>query len=227
MMHGCIALTDVNNIEFQAQQEWNGKWNLDTISYKYNYREQKVLTESDLKFALNTAMRSWDVEIPVKFESWKTSLGLPPHIVIDFKTPDEDQYFKDRPSVLAYAYFPGTQKQGEIVFNLAYIWSIHGKGVDAHLIDPIHYKPNSGTLIKTWNITHVLIHELGHSIGLTHDETMSTQDVMDPYYSGMLELSANDIKRVRAKYGNTDMPIHRYSRWKKFLKALMRRMELS
>jgi len=120
--------------------------------------------------------------------------------------------FKERPTVLAYAYFPGQGSvSGQIVFNDSYIWSTNGKSIigkkakELGLIDPRSSDTNQ---YKTYNIIHVLIHELGHSLGLRHDAHGDTQDVMDAYYSGKLNLSEWDILRIRLKY-----PARIFSRW--------------
>jgi hypothetical protein len=52
-------------------------------------------------------------------------------IKIMFRKKEDDDIFRDRHGVLAYAYFPKTSKQGEIVFNLDKIWSVDGDGVKA------------------------------------------------------------------------------------------------
>lgn len=64
------------------------------------------------------------------------------------------------------------------------------------------------TNLKTFNIIHVLMHELGHSLGLRHDEHNDSNDVMDAFYSGKLGLSDWDIIRIRLKY-----PVRVFSNW--------------
>jgi predicted Zn-dependent protease len=85
-------------------------------------------------------------------------------------------------------------------------------------------KPVDGK--RSWNLIHVMIHELGHTLGLMHDEHLETSDVMDPYYNAkMLDLSDWDITRIRNLY-----PVrtfggrwHLYSRLKRWLVKRKRR----
>jgi hypothetical protein len=150
-------------------------------------------------------MTTWDLEIPVTFKPvWMTKEYHTPNITIDFKSSEEDEYFKDRPSVLAYAYFPRQgDVSGKVVFNDDYIWSTNGKGVKGNIALENGWleRANPSATYKTFNIIHVLIHELGHSLGLKHDAHNDSQDVMDAYYSGKLELSDWDLYRIRLKYG--------------------------
>tara|TARA_R110000822_G_scaffold19282_2_gene63032 strand:+ start:1109 stop:1804 length:696 start_codon:yes stop_codon:yes gene_type:complete len=208
MKPDCIIIRNELNgkVEFVSEQtEWQHKWEKDVLTYDVEYHESlKLLSKRQLKRAVNLAVSTWNFEIPLKFKSaWNTQAD----IEIRFKTKDEDNYFKDKPSVLAYAYFPGQSNySGKVVFNASYIWDLKGKGIKGSeavkkgLVDNA-YPTN---ILKTYNLYAVLIHELGHTLGLKHDVSGSKEgsDVMDAYYSvNNLDLSDRDILRIRVKYG--------------------------
>ena len=211
-MNRCVVYANMNHESNEyledIQEEWEHKWE-DPIIWYDVIGECRTIQTKKVKRALNLAMTTWDIEIPTKFKPvWMTRRNQPkkiPNITIDFKSSEEEKYFKDKPSVLAFAYFPGQgQVSGKVVFNNDYIWSTNGKGISGKnakkkgWIDPRSSDTNE---YKTFNIIHVLIHELGHSLGLRHDAHNDTKDVMDPYYSGKLGLSDYDILRIRQKYG--------------------------
>ena len=208
MKPDCIIIRNELNgkVEFVSEQtEWQHKWEKDVLTYDVEYHESlKLISKRQLKRAVNLAISTWNFEIPLKFKSaWNTQAD----IEIRFKTKDEDNYFKDKPSVLAYAYFPGQSNySGKVVFNASYIWDLKGKGIKGSeavkkgLVDNA-YPTN---ILKTYNLYAVLIHELGHTLGLKHDVSGSKEgsDVMDAYYSvNNLDLSDRDILRIRVKYG--------------------------
>ena len=56
-----------------------------------------------------------------------------------------------------------------------------------------------------------MIHELGHSIGLSHAEINNGEDIMDPYYNGKITLSDYDKTRIQAKYG-----VRIFSKWSRY-----------
>lgn len=195
-----------------TQEEWPHKW-ANKIMYYDVTDTCRTLDFKKVKKALNFAMTTWDLEIDIKFHPiWRTSGLMNTNLKIDFESAEENTYFEDKPTVLAYAYFPGQGSvSGKVVFNNEYIWSLDGKpisGKDAKAKGWVNMNTSDNVSIKTWNIIHVLIHELGHSLGLKHDAHNDTKDVMDPYYSGKLELSEWDILRIRLKY-----PARVFSRW--------------
>ena len=202
-----IARNEVSgNVEFIEQQtEWKHKWEKDILTYDVEWHESlKLISKRKLKRAVNLAISTWNFEIPLKFKSaWNTQAD----IEIRFATKDEDNYFKDRPSVLAYAYYPGQgNASGKVVFNASYIWDLKGKGIKGKDAIKKGLVENAypDNILKTYNIYAVLIHELGHTLGLKHDVTGAKDgsDVMDPYYSvENLDLSDRDIYRIRVKYG--------------------------
>ena len=208
MKPDCIIIrNDLNGkVEFVSEQtEWEGKWNKDVLYYDVEYHESlKLISKRQLKRAVNLAISTWNFEIPLKFKSaWNTQAD----IEIRFRTKEEDNYFKDKPSVLAYAYFPGQGSvSGQVVFNASYIWDLKGRGIrgDEAIKKGLVENAYPDNILKTYNIFAVLIHELGHTLGLKHDVTGSGEgaDVMDAYYSvDNLDLSDRDIYRIRVKYG--------------------------
>ena len=218
----------MNKIEFieDTQTEWRHKWTLDVMYYDV-ISPCRTLEEKKVRKALNLAMTTWNLEIPIKFKSnWNNRRNPISNITIDFKTSDEDHYFKDKPSVLAYAYFPGQgDVSGKVIFNNDYIWSTNGKPISGKKAKEKGYVVDAydDNQLKTYNLIHVLIHELGHTLGLRHDAHNDTSDIMDPYYSGKLELSNYDLMRIRAKYG-----IRVWKRWDWYtiVKRTVARMKL-
>ena len=184
------------NGSFEVTKELTAKWNNEVITYTIkNYTNDF----DDLRKALNLAMTSWDIEIPVKLKyiSNKTA-----DINLEFSV--SDKYFTDSPGVLAYAYFPDSgDLSGKIVFNDNYLWSIDGKPISAAEYTRRTGKPVSdyNNMFATYNILHTLIHEIGHSLGLIHSNFKT--DVMYPFYNGVTELSYNDILRITNKYGKS------------------------
>tara|TARA_Y100001949_G_scaffold146308_1_gene129844 strand:+ start:200 stop:937 length:738 start_codon:yes stop_codon:yes gene_type:complete len=202
----CVALAQESGVEFETdeQKEWHDEWPGKVIYYAIDYNNEcPLIPMKKMKRAVNIAMTTWNLEIPIKIKS-KYTIWRKADIIISFRKAKDDQYFNERPGVLAYAYFPGTSKAGEIVFNTDYIWATHSDGilgseaVKLGLVDQ-SFPTNK---LKTWNILQTLIHEIGHSLGLRHDSDNNSRDVMDPYYdANVLDLSDRDLLRIRLKYG--------------------------
>ena len=207
MKPDCIIIrNDLNGkVEFVSEQtEWQHKWEKDVLTYDIEHHETlKLISKRQLKRAVNLAVSTWNFEIPLKFKSaWNTQAD----IEIRFKTKEEDDYFKKKPSVLAYAYYPKTSKKGEVVFNASYIWDLKGKGIKGSdaIKKGVVENAYPTNILKTYNLYAVLIHELGHTLGLKHDISGAKDgaDIMDAYYSVTnLDLSDRDIYRIRVKYG--------------------------
>ena len=109
--------------------------------------------------------------------------------------------FKERPSTLAYAYFPnGAQIGGDITFNDSVIWSMRGEKRNAHEVYPDKYPTNTKTKLRTYNMIHTLMHECGHAIGLKHCQEHK-DCIMYPYYNGRVTLHDHDVGRIQSFYG--------------------------
>ena len=92
----------------------------------------------------------------------------------------------DGPSgTLAHTFYPppnGESAAGDMHFDIAENWSCKSTGI---------------------NIGIVALHEIGHALGLAHENT-STVAVMDPYYNSKLtSLQTDDINGALAIYGGS------------------------
>lgn len=92
-------------------------------------------------------------------------------------------YIDGSSGVLAHAYQPGT----EAIFGAG--GTIAG---DMHL-------DSSEDWVNTFDLSSVILHELGHSLGLNHSEDVNS--IMYPYYSGALTLGTDDIAGIQSIYG--------------------------
>ena len=199
------------NGSFSIESELTAKWNKPELTYSIiNYTQDF----DKLRTTLNLAMTSWDIEIPIKLKWVKENSN----ITLAFSTTDK--YFTDSPGVLAYAYFPDSGSlSGKIVFNDNYLWSIDGKPISAqeYMKRTGKQVSNMDNMFSTYNILHTLTHEIGHSLGLIHSNFKD--DVMYPFYNGVMDLSDNDILRITNKYGKSS----NNKRLKEWLKRRLRR----
>jgi len=235
-MKSCIAYaTTKHSREFvetqEDQTEWSGKWE-EKIMYYDVIGECRTMTEREVRKALNLAMTTWDIEVDIVFKPvWYSEFDTA-NLTIDFKDAKDDDLFKTSPSVLAYAYFPSQGSvSGKVVFNNDYIWTVHGRPISGFKAkDNGWINPDTSDFsnIKTYNIITVLIHELGHSLGLRHDVTGASDgdDAMDAFYDGNLNLSDRDVFRILLKYpARVYSRFNHYGRLKRWLARKKQRLQ--
>lgn len=192
------------------QSEWPYKWEKDPVTYSVIRGSDDLAGESIERLMVNLAMTTWDIEIKPRLK-W-VPISQSPDIRVEWKNQEDDEMFRTMNGVLAYAYFPNTSKSGQIVFNDKYLW-----GPKSDLVS-VTNPDGSISRVKQYNALHTLIHEIGHSIGLLHNETM-IDSVMYPFYNGQLNLTQNDIDRIVSKYSAQSWSKWSYLTIKKWLMA--------
>ncbi len=225
----CIMEEDPDhNIGFQSNYEgesanaiaeWKHKWETNIVTYGVTNESKHFPNSSIENRAMTVALRVWGLRIKdIKFRRIRDTTAQTPDIPLTFIEAENDKLFTDRPSVLAYAYFPTNSPiGGDITFNESRHWSLDGAPIPAWRVDPIHYDKDSPVKMASYNMVHTMIHEIGHALGLKHDEY--TRDaIMYPYYNGSVNLHTRDIERIQLFYGKRNIS----SRWTDYFARRLR-----
>lgn len=155
---------------------------------------------------IRDAFGRWAAVSPLHFVEVGDS-GLPwddvgasqPNIRIGWFTADhgDGEPFDGANGVLAHAFFPppnGVTAAGDIHFDDAEVWAT---SPTSPMLAPTVSTTSGG---GPFDLNEVATHEIGHSLGLDHEEVQSS--VMQPTYSGTFtSLFQDDIDGIRSLYG--------------------------
>ena len=221
------------NLDFSYTEieEWKHKWNPEKhvdrngkakawgfVTYKVTNTSENFPDDNFEDKALTIALRQWGLRCKdIRFKRIRDQ-SIRADIEMRFVKAEDDKMFKERPSTLAYAYFPnGTRIGGDITFNDSVLWSMRGERVNAHEVYPDTYPPNTKTKLRTYNLIHTLMHECGHAIGLKHC-SQHKKCIMYPYYNGEVVLHNHDVERIQSFYGKRTLYIRIINYFKKRMK---------
>lgn len=181
---GSRLLKFSDNLEGIDEEEYPHSWPEGEVSYRLNNNSMDFEV-SYQKRAVTVALRTWQLRInKLKFRRERN-----PDSAVDINISFEPHDKFSSKNVLAHAYYPG---QGEISGDC----EINDEDWD--WVSNVH----ESTMGKPPLVT-VMIHEMGHSLGLRHDPTDQTSimypsiDLGNPGY----KLSQRDITRIQNRYG--------------------------
>ena len=166
---------------------------------KMSYRFENMtaqLSQSEVRDAFRRAFEMWEAVAPLRFE--ERSSGDVDIVILFAKAVHGNnvgesmfEAFDGQGGTLAHAYFPPPLAlavpsiAGDAHFDDDEVWVVAAPGAAAA----------NGTDLVT-----VAAHELGHALGLGHEP--ATDAIMNPFYNGPRQLSADDVQGIQAIYGS-------------------------
>jgi len=176
-------------LNLKPQPEWGRKWEHTPILWKNLHDTADIEGQYYERRLMNLTILAW--EWKTKWDVREARVGEPPDIRNTWGNKETDNLFKERPSTLYYAFFPGQGSiSGKMKGNDDYLWGT------APGLRPIE----TGEQEKIYDLQHTLSHELGHIAGLRHEANFSDH-IMWPRYNEQRIPQPNDIYRLQQIYG--------------------------
>ncbi|XP_068561844.1 stromelysin-3-like [Cebidichthys violaceus] len=158
---------------------FGGRWEKTDLTYKI-VRFPWQMSEGKVRRVLQEAFGVWSAVTPLTFREVTAEEA---DIIIDFNRywHGDSLPFDGPGGILAHAFFPRTNREGEVHFDYDESWTV-------------------GNTVGT-DLAQVAVHEFGHVLGLQH--SLEPDAVMCPFYSDSypLQLSEDDKRGIQYLYG--------------------------
>lgn len=201
-------------------------WDSSEIVYWQLDSQYEFLSLSQQTSLIKSAFLETSLLTPLKIREKRKQTG-DAHIKINWLGAKDEKFFKDRGSVLAFAYGPQDGVGGDVTMNSDHVWRLDKTPIsvkdafDSGLIED-YDKNHPDNILKTFDPIHTMKHEAGgHSCGMRHleDENLKGSAIMYPFYNGNRVFSKEDRNYLFELYGKSNVA----SRVSKFMQHYMGR----
>jgi len=183
-----LATSVSNKIEYKEDidgiDEWKHSWPDGELSYRLNNFTEDIDSDGHQQRAITVAFRVWQLRI--KNLDFRREYNPDASVDIDISFQPPDKFHSN--NTLAHAWFPGQGKiSGDVEINDNWDWVTHSK------LQSLTHPP----------IIPIMVHELGHSLGLRHDPEHK-DSIMYPSFNLSKKknrLGPRDVQRIQERYG--------------------------
>jgi hypothetical protein len=186
-------------------------WQLDS--------EYDFLTKNQQIGLIKAAFLETSLLTPLRIQQKRRQTG-DAHIKINWLGAKDEKFFKERASVLAFAYGPQVGIGGDITMNSDHLWLLRKEKLtmqeafDKGYIDESKFdKAHPNNTVKFYDPRHTMKHEGGgHACGMRHLNNSALQKtaIMYPFYNGQRVFSNEDKEYLFSLYGKSNIA-HRIS----------------
>lgn len=190
----------------------NQVWDENEILYWKRESSYEHIDDKTMDKLIKASLLESGYETPLVIRQRKKQTA-DAQIIINFLGAKDERYFKNRASVLAFAYGPGRGLGGDCTMNSDHLWLLRKKPLtvveafEKGYIENYNHKFPKAT-IKFYDPLHTFKHEIGgHAVGVNHIEDILQQfeSIMFPYYNGLRKFGKADLKYLHDLYGNSNI----------------------